>query len=349
MKNTVEEKLNMALAKLTAFSKEKYLKAEVETELRKLQQEILSLVFEEGHALNSRLTVWDVYYHFSQKNAERGVITDEFMKEFEEQCFNFSNLIRAEISGNKGENLTAQRLSFLHGQHKIVRNIELSNEDGTTELDFVVFTTKAAFILEVKNTKKDVLVDETGDYYRVGTYTNRDSNLKAKMDFREVLLRETLKETMENRNKELEVVKLVVFTNNRITLHNKCTDLQTCFLAQLPYLIDDFAGEGLYIEDDITAMAQAVSLANNMQEYEVQMDMQKFKEDFATILVALESAEEKEECVAESVETVTEKPATTPKKQPAKSNRFLEVLGWASGIAVAVGVGAYVSKALAKR
>ena len=213
----------------------------------------------------------------------------------------------------------------------------------------MVFTSKAAFILEVKNTKKDVLVDETGDYYRVGDYTSRDSNLKSKMGFRETLLREALAETMARRNKDMKVVKLVVFTNNRITLHNKCKELQTCFLAQLPYIIEEYAGEDLYTEEDITAMAELLSSANNAQEYEFEMDMQKFKEDFAKLLVTLETAEEREECAEMPVKTETEFPVITPEKKPAQSNRIYGILSWVSGIAVAVGVGALASKALVKR
>ena len=349
MKNTVEEKLNMVLTKLTAFSRAKYLKADIETELRKLQHEILVIVFDEEHALNAYLTIWDAYNHLAQINAERGGIADELLEQFKEKCKIFSNLIRAEISGNKGENQTAYRLSFLHGINRIVRNIQLSNEDGTTELDFVVFTPKAAFILEVKNTKKDVLIDEIGDYYRVGEYTNRDSNLRSKMDFRETLLREALAETMGHRNKDMKVIKLVVFTNKNITLHNKCKELQTCFLGQLPYLIEDYEGADLYTEEDITAMAEAVSLADNAQEYEFVMDMQKFKEDFAILLVTLETAEEREECVEMPVKAETEIPVITPEKKPARSNKIYEILGWVSGIVVAVGVGALVSKTLVKQ
>ena len=349
MKNTLEEKLNLIFAKLTAFSRAKYLKADVEAELRKLQHEILVIVFDEAHALNAHLTIWDAYNHLAQINAERGGIADEILAEFKEQCKIFSNLIRAEISGNKGENHTAHRLSFLHGINRIVRNIQLSNEDGTTELDFVVFTPKAAFILEVKNTKKDVLIDEIGDYYRVGEYTNRDSNMKAKMDFRETLLREALAETMGHRNKDMKVVKLVVFTNKNITLHNKCKELQTCFLGQLPYLIEDYEDADLYTEEDIAAMAEAVSLADNAQEYEFEMDMQRFKEDFATILVTLETAEEKEECVEGPVIVEKVVPEATLQDKQENGNHFWEVLGLISSIAVTIGVGAVISKALVKR
>lgn len=349
MKNTLEEKLNMVLEKLTAFSKAKYLKADIESELRKLQKEIVTLVFDTEHALNSRLTIWDVYYHFVQKNAELGGVADGLMKKFQEQCFSFSNLIKAEISGNRGESLTAQRLSYLHGQHKILHNIELSNEDGTTELDFVVFTSRAVFILEVKNTRKQVLVDEFGDYYKVGDFTRFDCNLKNKMNFREMLLRKKLEEAMPHLIQDMNVVKLVIFTNKEVELHNKCKELQTCFLAQLPYIIDDFAGEDLYSAEDITVMAEALSSANNTQEYEFEMDMQKFKEDFATILVTLETAEEKEEGVEESVIEKTEIPTTTSESKPVQNSKIYEILGWASGIAVVVGIGALVSKALVKR
>ncbi len=353
MKNTLEEKLNMVLAKLTAFSRAKYLKEDIEAELRKMQREILTIVFDEDHALNAHLTIWDVYNHLAQINAEHGGIADGLLHEFWQQCKNFSNLIRAEISGNKGENMTAHRLSFLHGTHKILRNVQLKNEGGTSELDFVVFTPRATFILEVKNTKKDVLVDETGDYYKVGYYTRHDCNLKSKMDFRETLLREALAETMGQRNKDMKVVKLVVFTNKYIELHNKCNDLQTCFLAQLPYLIDDFAGEDLYTEEDIVAMAEAVSMANNTQEYKFEMDMQKFKKDFATLLVTLEITAESEEYNEENAKVEVDIPVTKaeekPREQAVQDKRFWEIIGWASGITVAIGVGAVISRALTKR
>lgn len=346
MKNTFEEKLNMVLAKLTAFSREKYLKADIEAEFRKLQQEILTLVFDEDHALNARLTIWDAYNHLAQINEERGDVASALLHEFWLQCKTFSNLIRAEISGNKGENMTAQRLSFLHGIHKIIRNLQLSNQFGTSELDIVVFTSRAAFIVEVKNTRKDVLVDEIGDYYKVGEYTIHDCNLKVKMNFRETLLREALAKTMCQRNKDMKVVNLVVFTNKDIELHNKCNDLQTCFLAQLPYIIEEYAGEDLYTAEDIEAMAEAASLANDTQEYELEMDMQKFKKDFATLLVTLENTVE---TVKEEVTILEAKQGEKPQEQPAKDNRLWEVLGWVSGIAVAVGVGALASKALAKQ
>lgn len=349
MNECTKEKIEAEVKRFTGLNSQVLSKAYRESEMKRFQQEMLTRLFDEEHTLNTRLTIWDAYNHLAQINAERGGIADELLAEFKEQCKIFSNLIRAEISGNKGESQTAYRLSFLHGINRIVRNIQLSNEDGTTELDFVVFTPKAALILEVKNTKKDVLIDEIGDYYRVGEYTNRDSNLKSKMDFRETLLREALAETMGHRNKDMKVVKLVVFTNKSITLHNKCKELQTCFLGQLPYLIEDYEGADLYTEEDIVAMAEAVSLADNAQEYEFEMDMQKFKEDFAILLVTLETAEEREECVERPVKAETEIPVITPEKKPAQSNKIYEILGWVSGIVVAVGVGALASKALAKR
>ena len=160
MSNTFEEKLNTVLAKLTSFSKTKYIKADIESELRKLQQELLVIVFDEEHAQKAHLTIWDVYNRLERENAERGGIADELLAVFKEECKSFNNLIRAEISGNWGETQTMCRLSYLNTTNKILRNVQLVNEDRTSELDIVVFTKKAAFILEIKNTKKNVLIDE---------------------------------------------------------------------------------------------------------------------------------------------------------------------------------------------
>ncbi len=83
-------------------------------------------------------------------------IATELLEVLREDCKMFSNLIRTEISGDWRENKVFNRLSGLKGKHTILRNIELSNEHGRTELDMVVLTEKIQVIVEVKNTKKDI-------------------------------------------------------------------------------------------------------------------------------------------------------------------------------------------------
>lgn len=308
MRKTNEEKVTELVNRIKSFQKTKYCKADIEAELRALQRELLRLVFDEEHILNANLKIWDAFNQLSIENEEKNGVATELLEVLKEDCKMFSNLIRAEISGNWGENQVFHRLTGLKGKHTILRNVELSNGFRKTELDFVVFTEKAQVIVEVKNTKKDVFIDETGAYYRKGEYQSFDCNIKEKMDYREKLLMMMLVDTLASRGKEANVIKLVVFTNNRIELRNKCSDLKTCFLGELPYLIDDYTGEAVYTEEDIIAMSEVISDSAELNEYEFEMDMQKFKEDFAKVLVTLENNEEQQEEEKVPVQEKTEIP-----------------------------------------
>lgn len=349
MKKTYEEKVTELVNSIKSFQKTKYCKADIESELRALQKELLSLVFDEEHILNANLKIWDAFNQLSAENEEKNWIATDLLEVLREDCKKFSNLIRAEISGNWGENQVFNRLTGLKGPHAILRNIELSNGVRKTELDFVVFTEKAQVIVEVKNTKKDVFIDETGAYYRQGEYQSFDCNIKEKMNYREKLLHTMLLDALKERGKEANIIKLVVFTNNRIELRNKCDDLVTCFLGELPYLIDDQKGEVLYTEEDIAAFAEVISDSAELNEYEYEMDMQKFKEDFARVLVTLENYEEQQEDVKMSEENEKpEIPYFLTKKYAENQEMIKNVACVFAGIVSTVSLGVMVAKAVSK-
>ena len=157
MERTFEEKIIEVLSKLTAFMECKYRKADILGEYLKLQREILELVFDKEHILNARLTIWDAYNQLERENQEKGGIATKEMEEFKQGCKMLNNLIRAEISGNRGESLVINRLSALKGVNKVLQNVELTQGDAWTECDMIVLTEKAQVIIEVKNTKKKVI------------------------------------------------------------------------------------------------------------------------------------------------------------------------------------------------
>ena len=346
MKRTNQEKVNEVVSSFKSFQKSKYCKADIEAELRALQRELLSLVFDEDHILNSNLKIWDAFNQLASENEEKNGIATELLEVLKEDCKMFSNLIRAEISGNWGENQVFHRLTGLKGKHTILRNIELSNGFKKTELDFVVFTEKAQIVVEVKNTKKDVFIDENGDYYRKGEYQNFDCNIKEKMYYREKLLRGMLVDTLAKMGKEANVIKLVVFTNNRMEIRNKCKDLKTCFLGELPYLIDDYAGEKLFTEEDIIAMTEVISDSAESNEYELEMDMQKFKEDFARVLVTLGDFEELQEEVP--VQEEPEIPYFFTQEYAEKQQTIKNVACVVAGLISVASIGAVVANAVTK-
>ena len=74
----------------------------------------------------------------------------------------------------------------------ILKNIELKDGDDRTELDAVVITPYGITIVEVKNTARDIFIDENGNYYRTGEFLNWDCNIVQKMNLKEDLLKRAL-------------------------------------------------------------------------------------------------------------------------------------------------------------
>ncbi len=289
MKETMRERITEEMNRFTTFKKQTVTKAAREQELRDFQNEKVVRVLGEEHRGNYRLHIKDVYDQLERKNTELGGVVNELLEEYRMECIQFGKLIRAEICDNFGEKLVVQKLRLINGSKRIVKNIQLGNELGTAELDVLVFTKKAVFIIEVKNTEYPIEISEGGTYYVLNDQRYYNGNLREKMEFRETLLRETLAETMDAKN--LKIVKLVVFTNN-VEMQNDCKELLNCNLEQLPSIITNFSGDDLYTDYEISYMAETMKYVKNTHEFAVGMDMQKFKEDFATLLVTLEEAEE---------------------------------------------------------
>lgn len=282
-------RVNEIAASFTSFTKDAYHKTEVLPELFALQTELgkktetLSETSE-----TAELKIWDVERRLDEMNSECGGIVTEQLEAFKKDCKYICNLIKAEISGNRGEMKAFDSLSRIHGEHIILKNIELSNNEMRSELDAVVITRNGAFIVEVKNTSRNIFVDEDGNYYRTGEFLRWDSHIREKMQVKESLLREVLN---AKGLADIPIYEIVVFTNNRIEVQNKCRTLKTCFLSQLPYIIDK-CRDTVISFNEMNLAAQAVSEANIEKSYPFEFDVDAFKMNFANIFVALEEAKE---------------------------------------------------------
>ena len=283
---------------MPSFSKERCSKAELLPELFQLQSELVNLTFNGEHAENAQLKIWDVQNHLAKLNDERGHMADDLLQNFTESCRIVNESIRGEISGNKGEYKALRSIETVRAKHTVLRNIELSAGDHRTELDIIVFTEKAIFVVEVKNPTRDIVIDDRGNYCRINNgHTSFDKNIGEKMNDKTYLLRGVLQAAgIENPN----IISLVVFTNNNISVTNNFPFIQHCFLSSLPHLIDNYQGADLYAEEAIDHMVSSVESAKSADSYELPLDVNQFKQDFADLMVKLENIpEEQPEEVAE--------------------------------------------------
>ena len=203
-----ETRIEELMKEMKSFGKEVYHKSELLGEMLLLQQEIVNLTFDGEHAASANLKIWDVVDHLAGLNEECGHVADIEVDKFRESSKCFSNLIKAEISGERGEYKVFKALENLKGSSKVVKNVELADGDLHTEIDAVVITPKCLTIVEVKNTAKNIFIDEEGNYYRTGEFLKLDCNIADKMRCKETLLRKVLEDAGYD---NLQIQSIIVF------------------------------------------------------------------------------------------------------------------------------------------
>lgn len=285
-------RINEIMEAMKSFGKEKYQKNELLTEMLALQQEIVGLAFNGDHASMADLKIWDVERHLDQLNQDCGNAADEELQRFKDGSKTLCNLIKGEISGNRGEAKAFRTLQYIRTKNIVLKNLELSNEDFRTELDAVVITPGTVTIIEVKNTAKNIFIDENGDYFRTGEFLRWDCNIAEKMMLKEELLRKVL---ASDGMDDIQIRSIVVFTDNRIEVQNKYSRIRTCFVSQLAYIIDGFKSGRSLSDEEMEQIKDLIKIAESKQNYPFEFDVAQYKLDFATVMAILEEASAKEE------------------------------------------------------
>ena len=151
-----EKRENEIISQITAFSKDTYTRSEYLPELLKLQKELIVLTFNAEHAENGDLRLWDVERHLRKMNDERCHVADDELARFVKGSKVICNNISVEFSGNAGEQKVFRALDNLGCQNSVLHNVELEFDGRRTEIDAIVFTNHAIFIIEIKNSKKNI-------------------------------------------------------------------------------------------------------------------------------------------------------------------------------------------------
>lgn len=280
-------RINEITSQITAFSKDAYHREELLPELLELQKQLINLVFNDTHAEIGRLRIWDVERHLEQMNEDCGHVADELLAQVMANCKYICNMIKSEFSGNAGERKAFWSIDTIRCKKTVLKNIEFRNGEHRTELDGIVFTDNAIFVIEVKNPSRDIYIDERGNYCRIGTTMTFDKNIGEKMNEKVALLKDALAASgIEN----LNIENIVVFTNNNIRVDNRYPHINTCFLSDMPHIIEKYSYGVSYSDEDIQRMVASVSESQCHEAYPMPIDMQQFKLDFATLLATLEKA-----------------------------------------------------------
>lgn len=326
------ERTNKIYESITAFSKDKYTKEELKKECELLEREIVECTFNGEHADYSRLKLWNVEKHLEQLNEEKGNLYNEQLNEFKSLNNSVIEMIKKYKSGAYGEFLASKSLKTIACPKIQIDNLELYMDDFTTELDSVIITEKGIYIVEVKNTKKDILIDEKGNYIRVSEYESFDCQIGEKMNHKEHLVREIL------RNNDIEHIKInsiLVFTNSHINVTNNYKYIKHCFLSDLPHIIVDDQTENIYSKKEMLKIANILEQAEVKKEYFPEINMVLYKRVFSLLMSSLEF----EDTYEEKTET-----------QPVNKNKESKIIKWGYMFGlVATFLGGFATHAIIKK
>lgn len=154
----IEARVFEIKSQITAFDKDNYDRLDLLDELLKLQDEMRILVFNDEHAKNANLRIWNVVKQLELLNKEKGHIADAELEAVTDKCKYIGSLISALISGAAGERKANFSLLNMKCSKRVLKNIELSSDGITSELDNVVVTSKGVFLIGVKNMGKMFLL-----------------------------------------------------------------------------------------------------------------------------------------------------------------------------------------------
>lgn len=275
-------------ASMKSFGKEAYYKSELLDEMFALQQEMVTLTFNEEHSAISSMKIYDVEHYFEELNQKYGNSATKELNSFKKGAITLSRLITAEISGKRGESRAFSVLRDLKTVNRVLTNVELSDRYYRTELDAVVITPSGLTILEVKNTSRNIFIDEDGNFYRNGDYMTKDCNIAQKNDIKEKILREILRNNGIN---NVDIRTIVVFTDDNIEVHNKCPQVNTAFVKMLCHTIEQFRSKTRLSLENIKALDSIVNHSRCRTAYPADFDVNQFKMDFATLKVKMEELE----------------------------------------------------------
>ena len=296
-----DSRVNKVINSFTSCKKEVYRREEELPELRKLRDEIVKLTFKDNYVDDGSLKLWDAENYLEKQNEECYGIATEELQRFKNSCKDLNNMIKGVSTGYEGEQKTFNRLERIQCAKRILKNIEFTKDDVRTELDAVVITKGCVYIIETKNTSKNIFIDEEGNYNLTGDFLKFDKNIKDKLADRENFVKQILKEAGYEK---MPVQSILVFTNNRITVKNRCADVKTAFVSQLPYLIEENIPLIGITDQDINVISQAIEKERKTEAYPIKFEVDQLKENFAQLVIKLEDAMKPEEAVREEVQEV---------------------------------------------
>lgn len=276
-------------------------------ELLAFQDLLASIVINDGESHRTE----EIIVELNNKARAKQVEKDPQVRKGIAALRQINKEISISIAGKHGEDRVARVLEFITRPSCKYRNIYITDGERETELDNLILTENGLIILEVKNVKTDITINENGRIL----YDNQcfhDISLCEKMQLKRELLKAEIEKRMAEKGLSIPVTidSYIVFSTQRgvrIKVNDLCKKEKHCFKGSLPFIIDAYRSNE-YLTDE--EMASLDSIINEMETqkkcFDVKLDFNQIRSDIGGAL---------DTCMDHPIMDTATEEQETPKKE----------------------------------
>lgn len=261
-----------------------YTNAEILDRLKSLEGLLLERVFETSYS--ESLRTYDLIDHLRSKAHDLGLEGEDTYAALIRDLEKLSSTIGGLINGKRGELLAAKSLKCLRGDNLLLSNIALPNGDSFEEYDQVLIARSGVYVIEVKNYRNDVVIDD-GGILRCGP---RSYNVGERMREKMHALWDAIQFSSDGCMSEEDVNGMLLFVNNEASVTDFFHRVPVMRCGQIVYSIEDAnrCDEKLSWEDMVRI--KSVLLARKTAaEFPMPLDENRVKSELEDFLDLVEA------------------------------------------------------------
>lgn len=215
-------------------------------------------------------------------------------KENKKNIDDLASKIASTAAGAYGEKKAGEALKRLYSDHYMLHNVYLKNEAGAAEYDYIIITSKGIFIVEVKYSNWEIVIEENGDYLRMGDGKfNYHYNIVEAMEKKKYILWNALPDEIKQNVCIEHIHQLVLFVGDKRVI-NKVRWLKICYCSTVCHCIDKWYVEKYRLyREETKSVYDFLNTINSEALFPLDIDLEKMVNDFADTINLIHQSEAK--------------------------------------------------------
>lgn len=258
------------------------------------------------------------------------------------------------INGRKGERETAEALSRLRVNHRIVEGANICHEGRRAEIDFVVITPKYVYPIESKYSTTNRVIDESGVMRGDGSDNCRPYSVGDKMRSKESVLGGILAESVGDLVTDESMHSMLVFANDGIEWEDRFGRYPICSCGNLAYTIECDEGDEAFTDEQMDQIEAAIRQASTEAKYPLGVDLSAIESGLDSVIEQIAEKESKADDSAAVDNTVSRNNSRKEADASDNADAVTWHFDWKSGLivapfALAIGFGAAKFPTISKK